>query len=62
MPVDDQATAMLIGGIPKPPDPPHCRRTPDNEEEQESDHAHGGFIIMFLFSLSYTYIRIELGF
>ncbi|XP_069172288.1 LOW QUALITY PROTEIN: uncharacterized protein [Procambarus clarkii] len=45
-PVDDSgggsaSSAMLLGGIPKPPDPPHTRRTPDHEEDQESDHGHG---------------------
>ncbi|XP_064111901.1 RING finger protein 207-like isoform X1 [Macrobrachium nipponense] len=39
--VVSSGSGALIGGIPKPPDPPHTRRTPDHDEDQESDHAHG---------------------
>ncbi|XP_068216699.1 RING finger protein 207-like [Palaemon carinicauda] len=39
--VVSSGSGALIDGIPKPPDPPHSRRTPDHDEDQESDHAHG---------------------
>ena len=36
----DDSTGLLLPAIPKPPDPPLSRRTPEQQEEQ--DH-HGTF-------------------
>ncbi|KAK3870734.1 hypothetical protein Pcinc_024067 [Petrolisthes cinctipes] len=37
----DDSQGGVSGGIPTPPDPPHAHRTPDQQDEEDSDRGHG---------------------
>lgn len=37
---DDSGSGFILGGIPKPPDPPH-KRTPDHEGHDQNHPSHG---------------------